>query len=250
MKFNTFDELSLWLKCYENCKFNDSTSQGECYKIGNKVYKIFIQFLDEEYCDFIEYDNDSILQFSSIKNKTYIWPIDTIMVGDIVVGYITNYVDAKSLYKINPLLVNLDKFEKALESVIPDIKVISDNGVLTFDVAYNILYGRYGFKVIDHMEYSRTDMDSIELYRINKDRFNYEIRLFLIDGYFDEFINDNSLLYSMCYDHKVDVVDFLREFRRELSEKEGHEILRLGEAKKSMTIHKSRNPKYIRSLCR
>ena len=54
----------------------------------------------------------------------------------------------------------------------------------------------------------------------------------------------------MYYEHKVDVVDFLREFRRELFEKEGHEILRLGEAKKSMTIHKSRNPKYIRSLCR
>lgn len=250
MNFDTFDELGLWLKRYENYKFTDSTSQGECYKIGNNVYKIFIQFLEEEYCDFIEYDKDSILQFSSIKNKTYIWPIDTIMVGEIVVGYITNYVDAKSLYKINPLLVNLDKFENALENVISDIKVISDNGVLTFDVAYNILYGRYGFKVIDSMEYSRTNMDSLDLYRINKERFNYEIRLFLIDGYFDEFIKDNFLLYNMYYNKNVDVVDFLRKFRRKLSENEGHEILRLGEAKNSMTIHKSRNPKYIRSLCR
>ena len=57
MKFNTIGELFLWLKKYNSC-FLDRGSQGVCYKKGNKVYKIFIQFLDEEDYDFIEYDKD------------------------------------------------------------------------------------------------------------------------------------------------------------------------------------------------
>lgn len=247
MKFNTIGEFYLWLRKYEMCIL-DSGSQGICYRIGNRVYKIFLQFIDEIAEDMIEYNKDDILQFSSIVNNTYIFPNDVIMVGDMVVGYITDYANAKSLDKIDPLSVNLDMFEKKLEDVYPDIKIISDNGVRSFDVVYNILYGKHGFRVIDTMEYTKTDMDSMELYRLNKKNFNTGIKLFLTDDYFDELLLCNDLLYSMYCDSGVDMVLFLKEFRKTLSEKEGFEILKLGDAKKSVSFKRKKNPKYIRDF--
>ena len=193
MYFKTIDELKLWLIIHKKDNF-DGGSQGECFKVGDKVYKIFIQFIDDEYDEITEYDKTDIMQFSSIINNTYIWPNDTIMVGDIVVGYITNYVDAKQLCNINPLRVDLDKFDKNLVSVDDDIKKISDNGVKSFDVMYNILYGKVGFKIIDSLDYSKTDMNSSMLYKINCKNFYYGIRMFLVYGIFEDFVFQNKSL--------------------------------------------------------
>ena len=247
MKFRTMDDLKLWLKIHEKYNF-DGGSQGKCYRIGNKVFKIFIQFIEDDEDDMIVYDQDEILKFSSVVNNTYIFPNDVIMVGDLVVGYITDYVDAISLYKINLLDVEIDKFQMGLEGATKDIEIISNNGILSYDVTYNILYGSCGFKVIDTMEYSRTDIDNVELFRMNRERFYHEIRLFLIDGYFDKFMKNNPDLYNMCYAPDVDFGMFLIEFRKRLSENEGYEISKLGDAKKSIVIRKRKYPKYIREL--
>lgn len=249
MRFETFGEFYLWLTKYEMCIL-DNGSQGVCYRIGNKVYKIFFQFLDELEEDIIEYNKDEILQFDSIVNDTYIFPSNVILVGDVVVGYITDYVNAKSLDKINPLSINLDLLEKKLESVYSDIKIISDCGVRSFDVVYNILYGRCGFKIIDTMEYTKPDIDVGELYMINKDNFNTGIKLFLTDDYFDEFILCNNSLYNMYCDPDVDMILFLKEFRKGLSEKEGREITKLRDAGKSVSFVKKKIPKYIRDFYR
>lgn len=249
MNFKSMDELKLWVKL--NNKFNfDGGSQGECFKIGNKVYKIFIQYIEEDYYDMITYNKEDIMQFSHIVNNTYIWPNDVITVGDIVVGYIMDYVDAKSLCGINPLMINLDIFEKSLEIVNENIKVISNNGVKTFDVMYNIMYGKNGFKIIDSLEYSLCDDDVSKLIKINSKNFYYEIRLFLISGYFDEFIFNYNYLYRMCYDTDCNFIDFLKEFRKKLSVNEGFEISKLWDAKNSLKINNSENLGYIRKLCR
>lgn len=247
MNFKTMKDLKIWLRKFDICRFAGG-SQGDCYRIGDKVYKIFLQYVDIDlwYKEFETYDKDSVLQFSHIANNTYIWPNDVITVGNTVVGYITDYVSADSLYKYNPLKVNLDHFEKSLNIAYDDIKIISLHGVKTFDVMYNILYGKSGVKVIDTMEYSKNDIDPVKLYNINKDTFNYEIRLFLIDGYFDEFVNNNQLLHDMCYDSEANLVMFLKEFRKQLSEYEGYEISKLWEAKNC--IKKKRTSKYIREF--
>lgn len=241
------EEFNFWLKCHKCC-FLDSGSQGVCYKIGNKVYKIFLQFVEEEYDDVIVYSKEDILRFSSVNNSTYIFPTDVIMVGDIIVGYVTDYVDAKSLYKTNPLMVDLDRFEKSIEKAMEDIRIISNSGILTFDVAYNILYGKCGFNVIDTLEYTRSDIDSERLYLENLKRYNFEIRLFLIDGYFDKFINNSKILYDMYCDEHVDMIQFLGEFRKRLSEVEGCEISNLMDARNSLVIRRGKYPKYIREL--
>lgn len=245
MFFKTFDELRIWLMFNKRNKL-DSGSQGECYKIGNKVFKIFLQYIDD-YVDWVDsYNKDDIMQFSSIINDTYVFPKDVIMVGDIVVGYITDYINSKSLYKINPLFIDLDMFECHLEEVNSDIKIISNNGILSFDVMYNILYGINGFNIIDTLDYSKNDKDALELYWINYERFIYEVRLFLIDGIFDKFVSNDKLLNDIFYDKEVDFVYFLKLFRHKLSENEGINILKLIDAKKSMNSCKSKNLKYIR----
>ena len=235
----------MWLSINKIYNF-DGGSQGECYKIGNKVYKIFIQYIEEDYY-YNEHSKEDILRFSSIKNDTYIWPIDIITVGDIVVGYIMDYVQAKSLSKTNPLLLSLNRFEKCIDKVDNDIRIISLNGVLSYDVCYNIMYGRNGFKIIDTLEYSKSYDDVQKIYNKNKNNFSYEVKLFLIDNYFDKVVEDSVILREMYKDINVSAIDFLREFRKRICEIEGYEILKLGKAKKSL-CRKIRNPKYIRNI--
>lgn len=246
MKFQSLNELKLWLFINKIHNF-DAGSQGECYKIGNSVYKIFTQFIYDDN-DNIEYNKKNILQFSNIKNDTYIWPTDVIMVDDMVVGYITPYVKAKSLCKINPLLISLSKFEKSLQKAKNDVKIISDNGVSTFDVCYNVMYGINGFKIIDSMEYSLSDQDSNKLFEHNLFNLSYEIKMFLVDNYFDHVIDDSVCLKKMYDGRDVDAIEFLKSFRDRLCEIEDKEILSLGDAKNTLSYRKRRIPGYIRNL--
>lgn len=244
MRFSSMEEFNVWLSLNQKNNFAGG-SQGECYKIGDKVYKIFNQFIDDGYY-YSEYSEEDIMMFSSIKNNTYIWPIDVIYAGDMVVGYIMDFVNAKSLYKINPLLINLNLFEKNINKVNKDIKTISDNGVLSYDVCYNTMYGRNGFKIIDTVEYSKSNLNNRELYITNNINFSYELKMFLVDGYFDKIIHDCALLNEMYNDDNVNILEFLKVFRDRLSEIEGHEILKLGDAKKINLVKKRVIPKYIR----
>ena len=245
MKFQLMEELKLWLWANKMYNFAGG-SQGECYKIGNKVYKIFIQYIDEDPYYLFEYSKEDILRFSHIENGTYVWPKDVITVGNIIVGYMMDYVKAKSLFEIDPLTISLNKLESCLNKTMKDIKIISDNGVSTYDVCYNIMYGLNGFKIIDTMEYSCSNIDKAKLFRHNSDMFSYEVKLFLSDGYFDKIVNESTLLYDMYRSKDVSALEFLIEFRKRLSEIEDRKIIRLGDAKKS--IKKMKTPKYIRCL--
>lgn len=84
-------------------------AQGICCldKNNNLVYKIFYQFLDNYKVK--NYSYSETMQFSNIKNNTYIFPNDVIYVNDVIVGYIEPYVNSKDLTKIDPLKVSLDK---------------------------------------------------------------------------------------------------------------------------------------------
>lgn len=244
VNFSSTRALHKWIREHSQ-NFLDIGSQGKCYLVDGKVYKFFWKFIDRGFKDDVVYNKDEILRFSSVKNNTYVWPEDVITVGDTVVGYISEYVDSKSLFKINPFKTNLDVFAANVDEATSDIKIISNNGVLTFDVSYNTLYGDNGFKVIDTMEYASSTLDASELYKKNLRMFLYEIRMFLIDGCFDKFVEDNKYLYSLCYDDDSFLV-FIREFRRMLSEREGHEITTLGEAKSSVKFTKVR--RYVREI--
>lgn len=226
-------------------------SQGICYYDfrNNNIYKIFHQFFDEYDEElYVRYRSEDILKFIDIKNDTFIWPKELVFVDNEIVGYISDYVDAKSLYQINPLVVDLNDFAKSVKNVEKDLIIISDNGVKTFDMMYNILYGNKDIFVIDHDDYSFSSIDPKELFRKNSDNFNREIMLFLVDGYFDRFISGYRDLSEM-YDNKgIDIIEFISLFKKRLSEYEGHNITKLVDAKKSIQKIRRKEHKYERIL--
>lgn len=230
----------------------NSGSQGTCFLDLKKniVYKIFNQFLDNDfdYDEYIEYNNDEIMRFSNITNNTFIFPKDVIIVNNEVVGYITDFVKAIHLNCVSNLCVNLDNFERAINIAYKDVKLLSDNKITLFDVLYNLLYDEEN----DKFYVTDTDEFGIELNDLNYDdynlkNFNSEIYWFLIDGYFDEFIKDHNDLFKMYKDKSSDLLCFLKLFRKYLSEYFGKDIKYLYQAEKVKNKHKH-NPVYMRQV--
>lgn len=226
-------------------KLLSSGSQGECYLDNNNrlVHKIYHQFLDN-YND-IKYNYDDIMRFSNISNNTYIFPKDVIEVNNEIVGYTMDYVVSKDLSSINPLLINLDRLIANINNVSIDIENISDNGILSYDVMYNILY-KNKFNIIDTDEYTYKDIDPNILFEMNKQRFDYAIYNFLVDGYFNYFINSYPKLKNMYKDKNIDVVIFIEILRKYLSEYIGDEVNKLSDARECLNKRKMLVNNYIR----
>lgn len=233
-----------------NLKSIGQGAQGICYhnEKTNEVYKIFHQALaNKNDDDFINYTKEELLRFSNIKNKTFMWAKDTINVEDEIVGYITNYIKAKSLYEINPLKINLNKFSSCINLARKDIKIISDSGVKTYDLMYNILYGNR-FYVTDFDEFNYSDLDSKVLEETNKRNFDYELYYFLIEGYFDEFIKQHKILNKMYEEKQEDILIFIELLKKYLSEYIGKEVNSLNEAKKCLNKVKQIDYVYQRNI--
>lgn len=216
-----------------NCYELDRGSQGIAYynMEDDNVIKIFYEFFDDEKVD--EYEGKQILAFSNISNDTFIWADDIICVAGNLVGYKTPYIRAKSLYKQDPLNINLDHFINDLKRAKSDIELISKNNVLTFDIMYNTLYGKK-ISIIDHVDYSLSDMDYKLLYQHNINNFVLEIYFFLVDGYFDEFVNDYKDLKELYNSKQEDILIFLKLFRQYLSEYIGKRIITLKDAQQCL----------------
>ena len=221
-------------------------SQGICYldKNNKLIYKIYHEFFNECMSD---YNYNNIMQFSNIKNNTYIFPKDVIEVDDKVVGYIEPYVNSKDLSSINPLKISLDKLITNINNARIDIERISEYGIQTYDVMYNILY-KNKFNVIDSDEYVIKDIDPSILIERNNNNFDYAIYNFLIDNYFEEFVNSYRELRGMYKDKCVDVVIFIELLRKYLSEYIGDEVNKLSDAKECMNKRRVLEPFYIRDI--
>ena len=212
----------------KNICFLDSGGGGETYydpKI-NKVIKIF-HYYNEPFL-YEPYTKEKVMKFNGIVTKTFIFPNDVILVDGIVVGYICDYVKGKTLQKINLLSLNLLEFSNRVKESLPDISIVSDNNIVLYDLLYNIMYGKDGLFIIDTDDYIISHKDN--LYKRNISIFNDSIKNFLVDNYFDEFVNANNLLKEMYYDKDCNISYFLDAFYKSLSESIGNEIEFLNEA--------------------
>lgn len=222
---------------------------GNCYEIGRGsqgvayynmgdgyVYKIFYEFFDNEMVD--EYDAEQILKFRNVPNDTFAWAVDTLYVEGNLVGYKTPYIQDKTLNKHDPLTVNLEQFTNCLNRAKADIELISKYKILTFDIMYNILYGNK-ISIIDHLEYSISNDDYKSLYKNNNNNFDLEIYFFLVDGYFNEFVNSYSDLKELYSSKEEDVLVFLKLFKKYLSEYIGKPIVTLKDAKECLNKNES-----------
>lgn len=250
MVFNTKESFLTFLHYFKKIGIG---GDGICYlnKRENKVYKVFHQFFDE--LDFpcsenhIIYQRDEILKFSHVQANGFIFPSDVIIVNGEIVGFITDFINAKSLYKQNPLDIHLDEFVKAIIEIKKSIKEISENGILTYDVMYNILYKNF-FYIIDPDAYTFSDLSSEELEKKNNYNFNQELFFFLIEGYFDEFINKIKVLKNMYQDKESDILIFTKLLREKLSEITGTNITYLKDANNLLNKRKRKVLMYERNL--
>lgn len=238
MKFFSKEHLDLFLS---NLIYLGQGSQGTCYlnKRTNMVIKIFNDYFDNEIAG---YSDEFLMRFSFIKNGSFVWPSDVIKIGNEVVGYTMPYKKAKNLYKINPLFVNLNTFDRAAQRVMNDVKVLSDNSIRLYDVIYNILYASGKFYVIDTLEYCIRETS----YEENRKNIDDEIKLFLVDNYFNDFVRTDTILNEMYNNNDISALDFLRAFRIKLSEYIGKDIEKLNDAK--ILVKKSTKSKYSRDF--
>ena len=237
VSFNNKNNFDLYLK---RLFFLGMGSQGICYLDikNNIVYKIFHGYFDDEDEG---YTADDILKFSGIRNNTFIWPSDVVYANGRIIGYTMPYVSSVNLCDTDLLSTNLNLLEKAIDKSYCDIEILTKNNVCLYDVMYNILYSNGKINVIDSMEYNFGNATLKE----NMAAFDVEIKYFLVDNYFDEFVNNDILLREMYHDKKnVTSLEFLRMFRNKLSEYIGTDIDKLEKAKK--LVMKLDDPYYIR----
>lgn len=224
----------------ESLKFLGLGSEGTAYydKDRKMVLKIYHDCFLEEFkeCNYIT--QEEVLKFKNVVNKTYIFPQEEIMYDDYVIGYITSYQQGKTIDEINPLRVNLKDFINASLKVDDDIKILSENGILTFDVLYNIMYGRKKVSIIDPTEYCFSKDSYEHLLDINRKNFNTGIMLFLVDSYFNEFIESSKELNDLYKDRKINIKYFLLTFKNYLNEYMDKDVIRLSEAKKALNKDK------------
>lgn len=222
-------------------KYLGCGSQGVCYLDikSNKVIKIFHGYFDDEYDSVSEYD---VMKFSDVVNSTFMWPVDVVKYKNHIIGYVINYSKKKNLYKINPLGVDLNKFSSAINKTFVDINLLTERNIKIYDIMYNILYSSGQFKVIDTLEYGNYDISFDE----NRRGFDLEIMYFLVDSYFDDFVNKDILLKEMYLSKEVDCLEFLKRFRYKLSEFIEKDIVYLRDAKG--LVKSNKNPRYVREL--
>lgn len=206
-------------------------SQGTAYYDPkmSKVIKIFHDVFEyDEY--YYEIEEKELLQFKNCKNKTYIFIEEAVLLDNKVIGYICPLVKGQTIDKINPLKIKLDNFIEAVEKVEEDIKIISDYGILTYDVLYNTMYGNRKIEIIDTAEYCYSDLNYNELLKQNRYNFNIGIKLFLVDSYFNEFVEKNKTLNEMYIEKDTNIKEFLYYFKKYLNEYIGKNIETLNQA--------------------
>ncbi len=151
------------------------------------------------------------------------------------------------LYKTNPLNINLDNFENAVAVALTDVKKISDSGVRSFDAACNTIYDNKKISIIDHDDCCFPALSKEDIYNENFHQFNSFIKLFLIDGYFDEYVGVDRVLSEMYNDNYCDLLSFLKAFRFSLSQYVGENITTLNEGASALNIDKHQ-PKLVRQI--
>lgn len=236
MQFNTKEE---YFKFRKKLLYLGAGSQGECYLENKekKVYKIFFDCFEKDYVCY--YDKSDFLKFSHLINTTFIWPNDIISYNRNIICYVSNYINAKDLSKFNPLFIDLDSLETAIKKAHYDIKYITDNDIVMYDIMYNILYNGSTLYLIDTTEYA-IGKDAYQ----NYSNFDKSIFYFLTDGYFNDFIENDKNLSDIVNSDEFNMLYFLKEFRIKINTIMGDNVLKLKDAKK--LIRRTCNKHYIR----
>lgn len=244
MEMKNKEEFKRYLSSLKELGFG---SNGVTYYDAkrSKVIKVSHDYLTEG----ISYYSEDILAFKDCRNNTYIFADDNIVIDDKIVAYTMPFAPGKPLYMTNPLRIKYDNFMNAVINSMTDVEKISNYGVESFDVIYNMMYSSKKLSIIDQDEYSlsKMKMEDSDLLKYNFYQFNTSVMLFLVDSFFDNFVNNNKSLHEMYNSKDVNIKEFLILFKKSLSEYASKEIVTLNDAKGALDKRRIEK-KYIRDI--
>lgn len=184
--------LPEFIEYFNGSKKLKSGSEGTCYKIGNKTYKLYNSF----YKSLLNNDREieRLLRFRDVIVNNIYFIRGLIYYNNEMIGSITDYAKGIDCGYINLHRKNIDKIIKALSVLKKDIYELSRLGIYVDDVYLcNILYDNINFKLIDTASYISTlDKDISVIYRKNMKQV---IRV-LFRGITDKIYSDDNFIYA------------------------------------------------------
>ena len=165
-------EIKLYVITQSQSKLK-SGSEGTCY-LGkdDKVYKIV------EADNAHIFDVDSVITEDDLFLPSFAFPDELYAVDGKVMGYRTRRVK-KDLFSEENLqsldnIIDLDfeKLAKAYYEMLTDIELLSDEKILIYELAYNLMFDGEKFTAIDTCGYKRVDYDPLQK---NIESLNYAI---------------------------------------------------------------------------
>ncbi len=229
-------------KLWNKLEYLGGSSEGTCKRLNNKET---MKYLDGPY---VSLNEEQILMFKDIKNKTYLFPYKILYINNEIMGYITRYSSGKNLIEVPRDNINFDKFISGVKKVENDCNILSQKGIMTFDILFNILYKNGVFHIIDTCDYEIVDKDCKELYKDNISYFNYSLLEFLVKDRFYKFVFTSKELRELYEEAEngESIILFLKMLRQRLSEYCDKDVKSVRDAKKAMTLcHKSVYPEYF-----
>ena len=226
--FQSEEHLNVFVK---NLRFIGFGSEGCCYQLNKNT--VFKHLCGPSY---EERSKEEILQFKNIKISNYIFVQNIAYLKDEVVGVLMRYVNGKSvdngLFK-----VQISNLIQALDDLVAATWKLSNYGIRIFDAcSVNMLYNNSKIYLIDTMDYTKKDSDSVQIFKDNMINITKEIESSIIPYSVLDFINSISEIKDFRKDEDllVNPSYVLKILSRELNDYFGYEIKTFQEASKKL----------------
>lgn len=171
MKITNVESIIPYLK---GSKFIGMGYTAICFLMNNgKAFKLYIEtFNKRNMFNCMENPIDHFSKINEIKNDTYIVPDELILKNGKVVGYIYDYINGKTLKKMN---YSLDLLINSYDRLIYDTYEVSDKGFDLFDVHdKNILFDNK-FRIIDLDKGEFKEYGTEKIFKSNMSEINKTI---------------------------------------------------------------------------
>ncbi len=162
IKFNCEWEAKLYLESH-SLKLVGSGSEGTCYRgRDKKVYKCLN--IDRRY----PYEVDKIITESDVELDSFAFPDELYTVEDKLFGYRTEYVSrdyfsVDNTYDLDTIIdLDFEKLIKAYKRMLEDIKQLSKENILVYDLPLNLMFDGDKLIAIDTCAYKRVKKSPLE----------------------------------------------------------------------------------------
>lgn len=206
-----------------------SLSEGECRRLKKQFVIKKIDNINEKI-----QTEDYFLKFKDLDMRVYIFAKKVFYIDNILSGYISKYSKGENLSFIDRNKINFSELVEGCKEVYNDNYILSEKGIESIDVPFNILYRKGHFSIIDTCDYKYTDKESKYLYETSIKVFNSAILEFLVKSTFYSFVKFSKEL-SKEYketENGADISLYIELLRKKLSEYLGFEVQYIRDAKR------------------